>query len=126
MATIENRETAIKFVMTMKDHRGFDEQLVTDDLQWFLPNQTSIPGVELKNLLKDAGQLMPEFPTMSILGVAAEGDRVAVEAAGKCLLTNGKRYDNFYHFVILFRDGRVCIVKEYCDSKPAADAGLLG
>jgi ketosteroid isomerase-like protein len=124
MSTDENRQAAIKFISTMNQHAGFDERMVTDDLEWFLPNQTIITGAQLKGLLKQIAPIMPEPPTLTILGVAADGDRVAVEAAGKCLLANGRRYDNFYHFLILFRDGRICAVKEYCDSKPAIDAGL--
>jgi uncharacterized protein len=124
MSTNENRQAAIKFVNTMKEHGGFDQRMVTEDLQWFFPNQAVVTGPQLKEVLKSMSHLMPEAPTLSILGVAADGDRVAVEAGGKCQLTNGKRYDNFYHFVILFRDGRICAVKEYCDSKPAVEAGL--
>jgi uncharacterized protein len=124
MSTDENRQAAIKFITTMSDHGGFDERMVTDDLQWFFPNQTIVTGAQVKDFLKRLGPIMPKAPTMTVLGVAADGDRVAVEAAGKCLLTNGKRYDNFYHFLILFRGGRICVVKEYCDSKPALDAGL--
>jgi ketosteroid isomerase-like protein len=124
MSTNKNRQAATKFILTMKEHGGFDERMVTDDLQWFSPNQNVITAAQLKAFVETSKHLMPECPTMTILGVAADKDRVAVEAAGQCQLTNGKRYDNHYHFVILFRDGRICAVKEYCDTKLSIEAGL--
>jgi uncharacterized protein len=124
MSTSKNGQAATKFILTMKEHGGFDERMVTNDLQWVCPNQKVITASQLKAFVETTTHLMPECPTMTILGVAADGDRVAVEAAGKSLLTNGKRYDNYYHFVILFRDGLICTVKEYCDTKLTIEAGL--
>jgi ketosteroid isomerase-like protein len=120
----ENRQAAIKFILTMKEHGGFDERMVTEDLQWFCPDQRVITAAELKSFVATTAHLMPQCPTMTILGAAADGDRVAVEAAGKCQLTNGKRYDNHYHFVVVFRDGRICTVKEYCDTRLTIQVGL--
>lgn len=122
MSVEQNRATAIKFITTMKAHNGADESLLSDDFQWFLPNQTALTAADIKAHVKSRASIMPECPTMTVIATAAEGDRVALEVSGKCQLTNGKRYDNFYHFVILFRDGRIRTVKEYCDTRLAVEA----
>ena len=44
------------------------------------------------------------------------GDVVVVQARGKALTREGKRYDNDYVFVIQFRDGRIARYEEYCDT----------
>jgi ketosteroid isomerase-like protein len=118
----QNKATALRFITTMRDYAGGDERLLTDDHKWFLPNQKVCTVREIKaHIAMRAKESMPVIPTMTVIGVAADGDRVAVEAAGKCDLTNGKRYDNFYHFVLEFRDGRICTMKEYCDTKLVID-----
>lgn len=56
-----------------------------------------------------------------ILNMTAEDDRVAVEADGIAELENGVRYDNQYHFLFFLRDGKVCKLREYMDTKLADD-----
>ena len=50
-----------------------------------------------------------------------EGDRVAIEAESHFELNDGRVYNNTYHFLFLFRDGRICCAKEYNDSRYAAE-----
>ena len=118
----QNRATAIQFITTMKDYGGGDERLLTDGHKWFLANQTvcTVREVKAHVEMRRKGP-MPELPTMTVIATTAEGNRVTVEAAGKCQLADGRRYDNFYHFVLLFRDGRICTMKEYCDTKLVVD-----
>lgn len=52
------------------------------------------------------------IPTRVIDG----GDVVVVQALGKNLTRDGKRYDNDYVFVIHFRDGKIARYEEYCDT----------
>jgi len=47
----------------------------------------------------------------------AEGDRVAVETESYCELSNGRIYNNAYHFLFTLRDGRIESVKEYLDTE---------
>lgn len=56
-------------------------------------------------------------PTAAI----AQGDKVAVEATSYAKLKNGKVYQNQYHFLFEFRDGKILSVKEYMDTKHAYD-----
>ena len=58
--------------------------------------------------------------SMTVTGIGADGDRVAVEAEARCRLTSGVAYHNRYHFLLLFEEGKVKRVKEYNDTAHAA------
>jgi len=49
---------------------------------------------------------------MTLKGAVAEGDKLALEAESYGELTNGRVYNQHYHFLIEFRDGRICAVRE--------------
>jgi ketosteroid isomerase-like protein len=55
---------------------------------------------------------------VSILGMTAEDDRVAVEARSTGIANpqNGKQYANFYHLLLKMKDGRIILYKEYQDT----------
>lgn len=57
-----------------------------------------------------------------IVGITAEGNRVAVEAVASMELSNGKLYEQRYHYVYEIRDGRVVAAREYLDTLTAANA----
>jgi len=44
------------------------------------------------------------------------GDVIVVQARGRNLTRDGKRYDNDYVFVIHFKDGKIARYEEYCDT----------
>ena len=44
------------------------------------------------------------------------GEIIVVQARGRNLTREGRRYDNDYVFVIHFRDGRIARYEEYCDT----------
>jgi ketosteroid isomerase-like protein len=48
--------------------------------------------------------------------MTAEGERVAVETESYAELTNGRVYNNLYHFLFVVRDGKIHQVKEYLDT----------
>jgi len=45
------------------------------------------------------------------------GNIVVVQARGRNLTRDGKRYDNDYVFVIHFQDGKIVRYEEYCDTE---------
>ena len=53
--------------------------------------------------------------------ITAEGDRVAVEAQTRGVLPDGRVYTNMYHYLFIFRDGKIWRVKEYLDTQSAAE-----
>src|SRR5262245_27951870 len=112
MSAEENRKTAIKFVTTMADCGGLDEKLVTDDFEWWASYHHGVMNTsEIKAMVASLTQ-MPRLPDMNVVGTVAEGDKVSVEVSGKCTLPSGKPYNNWYHFVLVFRDGKIRQVRE--------------
>jgi hypothetical protein len=64
------------------------------------------------------------FPTgieFTIVAMAAEGDRVAIEAESHGVHISGKIYHNRYHFLMVARDGKITRFKEYMDTEHARD-----
>ena len=59
-----------------------------------------------------------------ILNLTAEEDRVACETEGYSTLLNGRDYNNHYHYLMFFRDGKVCKMHEYLDTNLADE--MLG
>jgi ketosteroid isomerase-like protein len=58
---------------------------------------------------------------VTVTGITAEGERVAVEAEGR-FERPGLIYRNSYHYLFIVRDGRIASGKEYFDTAAAAAA----
>ena len=126
MGAQDNKATALKMIASLSAGR-LDESLVTPDIQWWVPGQGMVSKDAFLGMAEAFAKLIPGGVEMKVHGVTAEGDRVAVEAESYGKLANGKVYNNTYHFLFLFRDGKIHLSKEYNDSKHAADVlGLLG
>jgi uncharacterized protein len=82
----------------------------------------------------DFGKVVREFRGMvvgpmmlKVTGAVAEGDKVAVEVTGGADMQKGVRYDNQYHFLFEFKNGKIAHLKEYMDTaKAQATWGALG
>ena len=67
-----------------------------------------------------AGQIFEVFPRglrFTLDAMTAEGERVAVEAHSEGLHVSGKLYSNEYHFLFVFRGGKLAVLREYMDSE---------
>jgi ketosteroid isomerase-like protein len=120
MSTEENRQSAMKMIAAMAEGR-FDETQFTDDLTWWAPGSGTVSKAVFLSKSDAFRQMLTGSIKMVVHGVTAEGDRVAVEAESFAKLNNGKTYNNTYHFLFVFRNGKICHFKEYNDSKHAAD-----
>jgi uncharacterized protein len=87
--------------------------------------QTLISGKFTKpQITAAAGAIFETFPQgihFTIKAMTAEGERVAVEAESDGLHVSGKRYQNQYHFLFLFRNGQLVTLKEYMDTERVTD-----
>ncbi|HEB89132.1 MAG TPA: nuclear transport factor 2 family protein [Deltaproteobacteria bacterium] len=63
--------------------------------------------------------LFPEGLRFEIVGMTAEGDRVAIEARSEGRTARGDLYRQEYHFLMRVRDGRIIEWKEYMDTEHA-------
>ncbi len=71
-----------------------------------------------------AGQIYDVFPrglTFTIDALTAEGERVAVEAHSEGRHVSGAIYSNEYHFLFVFREGKLAVLREYMDTERVTD-----
>ena len=100
--------------------------LMTEDATWLIPGKKELmPTAGLYNKEK-IGKLFHRMLDgltgglrMTVKSLIAEGDRVAAEVTSAGDLKNGRLYRQEYHFLIEFRDGRICAVREYLDTQHA-------
>lgn len=115
MSMEHNRRVAIRMVEQIA--RGIiDDELVTADVCWWVPGMGTLSRAEFSRLVDGFTALRQGPCTMTIHGITAEGDRVAVEAESHAELKNGEVYNNTYHFLFEFENGRIRLAKEYNDS----------
>jgi uncharacterized protein len=105
-------------------------KLVTDDVIWWV-NGGSQDGqyfygkeASLKLIGVVGENLVDSKIQLEIVGMIAEGDRVAVEVRSYGTMKNGNEYRNSYHEIYEIRDGLVALCKEYADTKYSADVGI--
>jgi ketosteroid isomerase-like protein len=120
MSTEQNRATALKMVATLGAGAP-DLSLATDDAVWWAPGRGEFGNETFANMASAFAGMFKSPSKIAVHGVTAEGDRVAIEAQGHAELTNGKVYRNTYHYLFVFRDGKICQGKLYNDTKHAAD-----
>jgi len=65
--------------------------------------------------------VFPDGLTFTVVGMVAEGDKVAVEATSKGEHISGQTYSNEYHFLFEFREGKLLKLKEYMDTEQVTD-----
>ncbi len=96
-----------------------------DDGQLFTMGKTMISGTYDKPTIRQfAGSVLESFPeglSYTIHHMTAEDDRVAVEATGEGTHVSGKYYTNHYHFLFVWRDGKLLQLKEYMDTETVTD-----
>ena len=95
--------------------------MMTDDATWWIPGIGTWDKAQLAAGMGAADACFTGKITPKILGITAEGDRVAVESESQADVINGTTYNNRYHCLLLFRGDRISEVREYCDTKYAAD-----
>lgn len=126
MADIEHNRRVARRMLERIAAGVIDDELVTPDVYWWVPGVGEMSREAFTALVAQFSALLEGEGRMVVRGITAEGDRVAVEAESFFTLKGGRPYNNTYHFLFLFRDGRICCAKEYNDSRYAAETlGLL-
>ena len=84
---------------------------------WVAITRINIPlDKMLMGYASEIGRLFPAGIRFRVHGITADGQRVAAQVDGSAQTPDGRRYDNTYHFLFEFADGRVRNVSEYPDS----------
>lgn len=96
---------------------------LSDSATWWVGG--TIEGISGTKNKKEFGEMLAGLSTLTATGAirltpqawTAEGDRVAVETESYSELTNGRVYNNLYHFAFEVRDGLIQSVKEFLDTE---------
>ena len=118
--TRANRETALRFIERL-GAGVLDDALLVDDPRWWVPGLGTVGREDFEGFVRGFHGLCAAPPRMTIVGVTAEGDRVAVEAECEAELRDGVRYRNTYHFLLEFEDGKIKLAKEYNDTRHSTE-----
>lgn len=96
-----------------------------DDGRVTTMGNTLISGTFTKDqIVAAADQVLGMFPeglAFTVHSIIAEGDRVAVEAESMGHHSSGKTYNQKYHFLMHWRDGKLVHLKEYMDTEHLTD-----
>jgi uncharacterized protein len=96
--------------------------MIGEDAVWWVSGGDLFPffGTKTKaEFVKITSGILSVFPkglTLAPNGLVVEGDAVAVEIEGHGITTKGRTYDNIYHFLLKFKNGKIVAAKEYMDT----------
>jgi ketosteroid isomerase-like protein len=127
MAQINRKQIARTIVESLSGNYAAIEPHLTDDFIVWSSQGGEMKKETLRNILATMQEHMATPMVVEALGFIEEGDQVAVEARSTGSLKNGRKYNNYYHFLLIFRDSKVAVLKEYMDTKHAAEvwAGIF-
>jgi ketosteroid isomerase-like protein len=123
MSTAENKKLIQQIYTDSANRSGttFADHLA-DDVCWIVTGQYSwsrtFKGKDavLNGLMGYFRSLFDVRPRSVAHNFIAEGDYVVVEAKGDNVTRTGARYDNDYCMIWRIENGRIKMIKEYCDS----------
>jgi ketosteroid isomerase-like protein len=127
MTSAEKKDLATEFLSEFNDPDPVRlATMISPDFHWQV--MTNMKGMApmkghegLKNLVKSIKTMMPGGLGVRIDTVICEGDRCAVQAESNTTASNGKKYNNRYHFDIRFDGDKIAEVREYCDTNHARE-----
>ena len=126
MGIAENKELARRFVAAISkgDVDAIQSSFADDGTVWTLGTMP-ISGTFTKDQVAMASHrvldLFPKGLTITITGMTAEDERVAIEAVSHGVHASGRNYSNTYHFLMRARDGKIVEWREYMDTMHAND-----
>jgi uncharacterized protein len=127
MTSAEQKEMAVKLVKALENPKPEEVgPMLTDDFEFQVMARMAGPTVFKKaDMLGSFGRMLKKsFPNglnMKIGTVICEGPHVAVHAESDTIVGNGKRYNNRYHFYVLFHGDQIAQCREYNDSNHARE-----
>ena len=124
MSIEENKRTVRDFLAHHKNP-AINELLdaMSEDATWWIlgkphlfPSAGTKSKAEMKRIWGNLFGSMKNGLEMTIIGMVAEGNKVAAEVRSHADLTDGRVYENQYHMLFTLRQGKIVGVKEYADT----------
>ena len=118
----DNKRTVRRYfeLLTRNDIAGLLD-IYDDAMRLFVPGNNCTSGTYDKNQLVEmarmVGSAFPQGLELTVLGMIAEGDKVAAQVESRGTHISGKPYNNQYHFLITVRDGKIVENREYMDTE---------
>jgi ketosteroid isomerase-like protein len=127
MSVEENKRIVEKLIKTASGALAGDpfQDFASDCVYWLAGEQASrgskLPGTyhgidAIRGVAAATFGAVARVESFEILGMTAEGDRVAVEAESRFHTAKGRLYNNRYHFLFVIRDGKIVRFDEYLDT----------
>jgi ketosteroid isomerase-like protein len=125
MSMEANKQVARRFFerFSANDIQGALDTMSDDATWWIAGKKEQMPAAGLYGKEKIGrlfynltGQLKGGLK-MTVKGMIAEGDKVAVEVESYGELKNGRVYRQEYHPLMTIRDGKISAVREYLDTQ---------
>lgn len=119
-----NKELVAEFIEAMRVSDVVKlADLTTENFSWWIAGKTDYlqtAGEHDKEFFigffGGGADLFPNGAEFNVVGMVAEGDKVAAEANMKATTAMGTVYDNSYHFLFTIADGKIARMKEYMDT----------
>jgi ketosteroid isomerase-like protein len=127
-AAEQNKAVARDFLRACAEHDGdvVDALLAPDASYWVQGKPHLFPPAGERTRSEMCAyfrtpSLFKDGLNQTIGAMTAEDDRLAVEVETHGVAPNGKLYNNTFHYLFIFRDGKIIRVKEYLDTYHAAE-----
>ncbi|HEY7990857.1 MAG TPA: nuclear transport factor 2 family protein [Stellaceae bacterium] len=119
MSAADNKALALEY-MRLLEKGDYDAAFgkFAPDGKVSVMGRTSSVGDFAKVVREFRGMVVGAM-TLTPTSTVAEGDKVAMEVTGGADMIKGVRYDNQYHFLFEFKNGKIAHLKEYMDTAKA-------
>jgi len=126
VSDIEKNKAIVRRYMRAVEEGDLEtiEALQHPDCQWWILGHGDMTRADFIASVK-GGLLSAERRTANVVGITAEGERVAVEVSGEMVFPD-RVYRNEYHNLLIIRDGQIVSGKEYMDTRAVAEAFSSG
>ena len=119
-----NKQLVLRFFELFTANRIPESMsLLATDATWWVAGpagRLKVAGLknhaQIERLLGSVLRMLPKGMQLTIKGMTAEADRVAVEAEACGDTVSGKTYHNCYHILFEVRSGLIVAVREYMDT----------
>lgn len=124
MGIQENKQTVRQYLAHFKGAAvpNLLEAMSEDATWWILGKPHLFAGAgtkskaDMERIWRGLFRHMKYGLEMTVIGMVAEGDKVAAELRSHAELTDGRVYENQYHMLFTIQRGKIVEVKEYADT----------